>query len=279
MGQIIVSSFMFWKEKFKEQHLQVLEEAGFTGFEMFCYKNYLDWKDPEDMGKLARAVKNRKVPVYSIHAPWAPGSDNEIYDIASLDDRTREKALREIFNTLRVFSCEGIKSIVIHPGMLNFKDSNRSTYKSNSLHSLKLVTLFAQELGVRVVIENPPPPELGSEPDEFMEIFSGLKDYGPGFCLDTGHAFITEKGIDGFLDTGLFPLEIHISDNQGKSDEHLLPGEGSIEWDKLFKRLHGLFGNKMSDITLNLELGRFPGTDKLSALKNRFEMLKPEVYG
>ncbi|NOY09509.1 MAG: sugar phosphate isomerase/epimerase [Spirochaetes bacterium] len=273
MRQIIVSSFMFWKEKFNEEHLKVLEEAGFTWFELFCYKNYLDWKNPEDMNKLIQAVKSRKVSVYSIHAPWAPGKDNGTYDIASLDDRTREKALREIFNAVKIFSREGIKSIVVHPGMLNFKGSNKSNYKSNSIHSLKLVILFAQELGVRVVIENPPPPELGSEPDEFMDIYSSLKDYGPGFCLDTGHAFITEKGIGGFLDTGLIPLEIHISDNHGGSDEHLLPGEGTIEWDKLFKRLHDLFGNGMSDITFNLELGRFPGTDRLSALKKRFEML------
>jgi len=270
MKQIIASSFMFWKEKFKEEHLQYLKESGFSGFEMFCYRNYLDWKSRAEMDLLLQAMKRKQVTIASMHAPWTTGMENEWYDIASLDNKIREKALKEIFEAVKIFTKAGARSLVVHPGMGKFKSSTKTQYMENAVHSLKLISLFAHELGIQVFIENPPPPEMGSSAEEIGEIFKRLRDYKPGFCLDTGHANITNDGIDGFLNLSFFPSEIHISDNHGQSDEHLLPGEGIIDWSNFFKNFRQIFGDRISETKFNFELGSFPGNAKLIELREQF---------
>ncbi|RKX79396.1 MAG: hypothetical protein DRP57_13720 [Spirochaetes bacterium] len=270
--QIIASSFMFWKEKFSEQHLVYLKNAGFSGFEMFCYRNYLDWKNRTEMDKLLHAMRVNQFTISSMHAPWTKGVENEWYDIASLDHRIREKALKEIFEAVEIFKKAGAKFLVVHPGMDKFKSTTKNQYMENAVHSLKLISLFAHELGIQVLIENPPPPEIGSSVDEIKEIFKGLRDYKPGFCFDIGHANITNEGIDAFLTSGLFPSELHISDNHGQKDEHLLPGEGSIDWGSFFTKVKHRFGERVSEIKFNFELGRFPGTAVLIKLREKFSI-------
>ena len=33
------------------------------------------------------------------------------------------------------------------------------------------------------------------------------------------------------------PISLHIQDNYGKKDDHLIPGEGAIDWDILVKEV------------------------------------------
>jgi sugar phosphate isomerase/epimerase len=51
-----------------------------------------------------------------------------------------------------------------------------------------------------------------------------------GVCLDVGHAHMT-VGVSGAISTlGGRIASTHIHDNHGVKDEHLWPGEGSIDW-------------------------------------------------
>ena len=51
-----------------------------------------------------------------------------------------------------------------------------------------------------------------------------------GWCFDTGHAHY--KGLSPATLLGLkhAPLSLHVQDNHGQHDEHLLPGDGTIDW-------------------------------------------------
>jgi protein FrlC len=52
-----------------------------------------------------------------------------------------------------------------------------------------------------------------------------------GVCLDTGHAYINGEDLAQLVGLlGGVPLHIHIDDNKGDSDAHLIPGEGSIDY-------------------------------------------------
>lgn len=51
-----------------------------------------------------------------------------------------------------------------------------------------------------------------------------------GWCLDAGH--LNRCGLDAndLSEVTQPPLSLHIHDNGGKHDEHLLPGDGTIDW-------------------------------------------------
>ena len=58
-------------------------------------------------------------------------------------------------------------------------------------------------------------------------------------CIDTGHALITEgKNAQSAIER-LAPLCVatHLHDNDGRSDTHLIPGEGAFGWTSFFTTL------------------------------------------
>ena len=57
-----------------------------------------------------------------------------------------------------------------------------------------------------------------------------------GICLDTGHAHIAGEDIPAFIaKAGSLLIGTHIADNNGKEDQHLLPGFGTIRWEDVMK--------------------------------------------
>lgn len=76
--------------------------------------------------------------------------------------------------------------------------------------------------------------------DSASEILRYLSYYSPeelGCCFDSGHANVmkvTEEETDALV-SRLFTAHLH--DNGGGTDEHKLPGEGTVDWPKLMRKL------------------------------------------
>ena len=53
-----------------------------------------------------------------------------------------------------------------------------------------------------------------------------------GWCLDTGHMHCCGIPMTALRGVSVPPLSLHIQDNHGKGsgDQHLLPGDGTIDW-------------------------------------------------
>jgi sugar phosphate isomerase/epimerase len=89
----------------------------------------------------------------------------------------------------------------------------------------------AAELGIDLMLENLIPDTLGythimaSDLPEWSQL---IGDIGCGAVLDTGHAAAGGLALADVFDTlGSSVRAIHLSDNDGISDLHLLPGDGN----------------------------------------------------
>ena len=51
-----------------------------------------------------------------------------------------------------------------------------------------------------------------------------------GVCLDLGHAHITTGVAEAIATLGKRIVSVHVHDNHGVKDEHLWPGDGTIDW-------------------------------------------------
>ena len=51
-----------------------------------------------------------------------------------------------------------------------------------------------------------------------------------GVCLDLGHAHITVGTAAAIATLGRRIASVHVHDNHGVKDEHLWPGDGTIDW-------------------------------------------------
>ncbi len=79
---------------------------------------------------------------------------------------------------------------------------------------------------------------------------------GSKFTLDTGHAHVSDVDPE-FLSrrVGARLAEVHLSDNTGDADDHLIPGKGTAKLSGLLKRLSG------SDVFVCLELNPFKNAE------------------
>jgi sugar phosphate isomerase/epimerase len=129
---------------------------------------------------------------------------------------------------------------VLHPGQVTgitpFYPG--SDWKQN-VQSIGELHKVAKEYGLRIAIENVPQKygAIMKTTDDFARFYgeTGLTDIG--IILDTGHANLeaqTERFLTQFPDK---IFEMHLSDNMGKSDQHLGIGYGKIDWQQLAQSL------------------------------------------
>ena len=98
------------------------------------------------------------------------------------------------------------------------------------MSSIEHLRAFAKPLGVRLLLENIPN-EL-TAPEKLVELIHTLHYDDIGVCLDLGHAHLG-PGVEAAIET-LKPLirSVHVHDNHGMKDEHLWPGEGTIDFQR-----------------------------------------------
>ena len=72
--------------------------------------------------------------------------------------------------------------------------------------------------------------------DQLGDIVAPVDATAVGICFDAGHAFISEgtNMYDAFARNASRINHIHLADNSGLDDEHLMPGEGGIDFCRFF---------------------------------------------
>jgi sugar phosphate isomerase/epimerase len=61
-----------------------------------------------------------------------------------------------------------------------------------------------------------------------------------GVCLDLGHANMTVGVPEAIATLGARIIQVHAHDNHGLKDEHLFPGDGTIDWPAATAALNAL---------------------------------------
>ncbi|MDI6917144.1 MAG: sugar phosphate isomerase/epimerase family protein [Thermoplasmatales archaeon] len=166
--------------------------------------------------------------VFSVHAPLSD------INIASLNPEMRKEAIRQINETIKISSDLGINLITMHPGHFSplgalVPDEVKKINKG----SVKQISKTAEEYNITIALENMPNQRITTchSLKELLEI----ADNNVEICFDIGHAN-TNNNIHDFLDYGEF-ANVHIHDNFGKDDSHLVIGKGNIDFRNVLKKL------------------------------------------
>jgi sugar phosphate isomerase/epimerase len=173
---------------------------------------------------------------------------------ADLTDSLRRASVAEMLLSLDVAVELGAEKVVLHPsmggGMGVFV---LATIKGYAFDFLSEMVIAARQFDVTICLENMFPRNvLGVEPDDFEEFFRSFPSLK--LTLDTGHANIADskgkrlkKLVERF---GKQIGHLHFSDNQGRRDDHLAVGEGTVNFPELVRSLKA----KGYDDTLTLEV-------------------------
>ena len=154
-----------------------------------------------------------------------------------------------------------IPCAVIHPIVRHSSQRKRRAWLDENLSYLSPIRERAARLGVTLAIENMAGVPYPYAPDETVygsraaDVRLLADRLDTGICWDFGHAHLSHLCQSAELATVGDRLRmIHIHDNDGANDRHLIPLAGSIDWDDALRGLRAIDFHSMSWRCLNLEL-------------------------
>ncbi len=189
-----------------------------------------------------QAAEEAGIEISQVHGPWRwPPQDGTEED--------RAERMEKMKRCLRYTAVLGCRYMVVHPIMpFHINDigtGNEETTWQINLDYYRELLVTAREQNVIIALENMPMPQFSiGSPEQILRFVTEINDPYMKVCLDTGHVSVYDKRqpIEAVYLLGDWIKVLHIHDNAGRSDEHLLPCSrtGVIDWQA--------FGRALRDI-------------------------------
>jgi sugar phosphate isomerase/epimerase len=227
-----ISTHLFHAERLDREHLVEVAAHGFDAVEVYATRTHFDYHDPRAAVALAEWLDDTRLGLNSVHAPtttgFVQGRWGETLSIAATDETRRRLAVAETIAALRLAAVVPFRSLVVHLGVPTNDPAGNS--RGAAGRSLEAIGEVAQAVGVTVAIELIPNPL--SLPTRLVQwIEDDLASPGVGVCLDVGHANLTGDAMEAIEICSGHIVTTHLHDNRGTRDDHLVPGEGGIDWE------------------------------------------------
>ncbi len=155
-----------------------------------------------------------------VHAPLSD------INISSFSERIREASIAELVDAVGISAELGATCVTVHPGVMSpVSRMDPARVRSLALEAMKRIDWAREEFGVPVAVENMPRMRalLFQTPEEVIQLVEGT---GLGLCFDLGHAH-TCGNVDAFLGVSDRFINVHLHDNTGVRDDHLVLGRGT----------------------------------------------------
>lgn len=240
--KIGISSPSFALEPFAQTFEAIATE--FTHWELLADINQLLPDIADEFKQLTRSYDIN----FSVHAPF-----NDL-NLAALNPQLRELAIEYIKQTIKTAHDLDITLITLHPGHLSPSGMyNIEKVQAANLKSIHEISEFASDFPVTIALENMPMKHwtLGTTVEEILGM---IKNTQLGICFDIGHAFIQNE-VEGFLENIARINNVHIHDNNGRRDEHLILGKGAIDIPDIVNKLNNGFNGNIIIESNNLHEG------------------------
>ncbi len=145
----------------------------------------------------------------------------------------------ELKRWLDLYLALGIKAAVIHAGGSEMvkNGTDAAIVLERRAAAFRALSAYVRDTDLTICLENTVA-DAAYAPD-LLAIIKAAGDKNLGICLDTGHLNISKGIQSGFIRTaGDYLRALHIADNEGESDQHLMPyGRGTVDWDDVMSGL------------------------------------------
>jgi deoxyribonuclease-4 len=147
------------------------------------------WKKPVEHAH-AEALKNADIPVY-VHAPY-------VLNVATLNNRIRIPSRKLLTQHAEAATGLGAKGLIVHGGHVGAGDDLKVGFDNWR----KLFERADGGFGLPILIENTAGGDnaIARRFDRLAMLWDAIGEFGPGFCLDTCHAYAGGEDLVGIVD-------------------------------------------------------------------------------
>ena len=218
-------------------------------------ENWREW-----VREVRRISERLALPITQAHATWQQAIPADFH---------YEPPQEVYFRTMEACEIVGCRNLIFHP--LRQSERVDSLAVRRRIHDWNVrwfhdLLPAAERCGVVINLENTfdshhvqragDMPYPYTTAGDMLDLMRDIGSVRVQLCLDTGHALLLSKDVyTAIMQLGDRLETLHIHDNDGKSDQHLPPYMGLLDWDRFLQGLReaGYQGN------LSFETG--PGTE------------------
>ena len=218
------------------ERIQHVYEAGFRYIDLSLYsvkpgEELIDNDNWMETIEIIKAyAKEKGIKFVQAHGPNVnPLAGEEAY----------EEAVRRTTRAIEVCGQLGIPNMVVHPGW--DRNATKEEWFEKNLEFFRQLFPVMEQNQVNVLHENTTSvnmswyfPKTGAEMKEFAEYVNHPLFHA---CWDTGHANCEGNQYQEILDIGEELYALHINDNRGAKDEHIIPFMGTMNMDEVMHAL------------------------------------------
>lgn len=179
---------------------------------------------PAEVARIGRDLAATGLSLWTLHSDFGPK-----WDLGSPYPEARRSGIANSLLGARLLADAGGQIVVIHPG-LDAADEEREARVRACRESLAALVEESADLPVRFAVENMLPGHVGDRASELAAMVKGLPADRIGFCYDTGHARLCPDGLEVARCMAGRMITIHLQDNVGEGDAHLMPFDGTVDW-------------------------------------------------
>lgn len=216
---------------------------------------------------IATALSEKKrlgFEIYTLHLP-------QLYDhdISSLCEETRLNALKKQKKLVEMGMCLEPKVLVVHPDTGTTEEKDWHLRHDALVKSLRDFAPWCKERGLKIALENLTQISAFQTSDILLDVIRRSGQDNVGICFDVNHLFL-ETHRSFMEKAGRKILTMHISDNDGVSERHFIPGDGVIDWKEFFVLVKeaGFNGTMICECARVLGMDDFP--QRVAKLKERW---------
>lgn len=195
-----------------------------------------DWM--EHAHKIREEAEKLGIEFVQSHPPYRPGMQGSFETVEG------EEFFKEITSrSIIISSILGVKWAVLHPVTECEKSEYNLEDNLKYNHQIFDETVdLAIKNNVGIAFENMADRDnrrrFGTTASELIALVDSYNSPYVGVCWDTGHGNrVYNDPVQPMLELGHRIKALHINDNHGKTDEHLLPFMGNLDWERIMKVL------------------------------------------
>jgi sugar phosphate isomerase/epimerase len=233
--QFGISTHLYHDAPLGRDHMVEIAAHGFEAVEIFANRPHLLLDDDRSTAELAEALRDTGLHASSVHAPIADSLRGGVwgtpFSIAAGAEPAREQAIEEVTRAIQLANHLQAPFVVIHVGVPESQQRSAAENRPDAARrSIETLAATATPLGVRLALEVIPN-RLSSAEGLVRLIEEDLDLPAIGVCLDFGHAHLAGDVVEAIETLSGHVVTTHVHDNGGRSDEHLVPFEGTIDWE------------------------------------------------
>ena len=232
--QFGISTHLYHGQRLVRDHLIEIAAHGFDTIELFATRTHFDYHNAALAADLQQWLAEAGLGLHAIHAPVVEAFEGGRWigplSLASADAELRARAVAETERAIHVARRIPVKLLVVHLGLPRAQTPSQTPdSRAAARRSIEELLRTAGPLGVAIAIEIIPN-ELSRAGSLVHFIEEDLRGLGVGLCLDFGHAHMDGDLVEAIETVSEHLATTHVHDNRGRTDDHLVPFEGTIDW-------------------------------------------------